>query len=399
MTKNAWRKTRFDDALARIDLRDRVRQALAAGPLCDHCLGRLMAGIDTGLPNAERGRRMREAVAGAAAPPVCSLCRGLFEGFEAWIPRVRQALEGWECQTFAVVSHADPAIEAAEEALWQAVGGDMAEPYKQAFNRLLGIRLCDETGLATDLEFPDIFITCHHPTGRVTLRVEPLFVEGRYRKVARGFPQCRWRTWRTSIQQIVGDPICREAGGEDHSFHGCGREDVDVLCLGERPFIVEVKRPHRRLLDWTALAGEIAAGGQVEVVDLVKTNRGAVERLKSARPQKSYRATVRLEADVDPAACERLASLMCTLKQHTPKRVLKRRANLLRHRRVYELTWRLIDPRTLELTVRAQAGTYIKELISGDSGRTRPSVAEVLGVAAECVELDVAAIHMGDENN
>jgi tRNA pseudouridine synthase 10 len=81
------------------------------------------------------------------------------------------------------------------------------------------------------------------------------------------------------------------------------------------------------------------------------------------------------------------------ISQQTPVRVLKRRTDLVRRRRLLALQWRLLDARTLELTVRAQAGTYIKELVSSDGGRTTPSVAEVLGTAAECAELDVVAIH------
>jgi tRNA pseudouridine synthase 10 len=53
-----------------------------------------------------------------------------------------------------------------------------------------------------------------------------------------------------------------------------------------------------------------------------------------------------------------------------------------------------MDARTLELQVRTQAGLYVKELISGDGGRTRPSAAEVLGVPAACAELDVIAVHV-----
>jgi tRNA pseudouridine synthase 10 len=53
-----------------------------------------------------------------------------------------------------------------------------------------------------------------------------------------------------------------------------------------------------------------------------------------------------------------------------------------------------VDARTVELEVRTEAGLYVKELITGDAGRTSPSVAEVLGVPAECVELDVTAIHL-----
>lgn len=38
---------------------------------------------------------------------------------------------------------------------------------------------------------------------------------------------------------------------------------------------------------------------------------------------------------------------------------------------------------------RGGGGLYIKELVSGDRGRTRPSFAEVLGREALCIELDV----------
>ena len=46
------------------------------------------------------------------------------------------------------------------------------------------------------------------------------------------------------------------------------------------------------------------------------------------------------------------------------------------------------------MEVRTEAGLYVKELVNGDGGRTQPSVAGVLGVPAECVELDVTAIHL-----
>jgi len=394
MGERAWRKIRIEDVLCRPDLRTRVRNALALGPLCDHCLGRLLAAVGTGLSNPQRGRLIRQAIEAPPPPETCSLCGGLFDAVEEWVPRAVQALEGWELATFAVTAHADPQIEAQEAQRWQHTGADLAEPYKQAFNRLLGIRLCNATGLEPDLEHPDIYLVADHAAGQVTLRVEPLFAHGRYRKLARGFPQCRWRGWPTSIQQIIGDPVCREARGQDHAFHGCGREDTDVRCLGARPFVVEVLRPRRRSLDWAALAQDIGRSEKVEVLDLARCRRDEVARLKGLRPEKTYRATVRLAADADAAACERLAGLVGEIAQQTPNRVLKRRPDLRRRRRVHAVQWRQLDPRTLELEVRAQAGTYIKELISGDGGRTRPSVTEVLGTAALCVELDVLAIHL-----
>ncbi|RLI48252.1 MAG: hypothetical protein DRO73_09860, partial [Candidatus Thorarchaeota archaeon] len=47
---------------------------------------------------------------------------------------------------------------------------------------------------------------------------------------------------------------------------------------------------------------------------------------------------------------------------------------------------------------RVQGGTYIKELISGDDGRTTPSVAELIGIPAVCVELNVVGIREKEKN-
>jgi tRNA pseudouridine synthase 10 len=406
MSEIAWRKTRLPEVLARPDIRAGLAAALDAGPLCDPCLGRLLAGADTGLANEQRGRAARLALARPGPPAACTLCGGLFAAIGTWADRARQALADWEFDTFAVASHPDPAIAAREEALWVRLGArqagstapwaaaGLAEPYKQEFNRLLGIRLCDLTGRETNLKDPDMLVMADHATGNVTLRVDPLFVCGRYRKLVRGLPQCRWPPWTTSVQQIVGDPICREAGGKDHLFHGCGREDVDVRCLGERPFVVEVLRPRRRRLDWAALSREANASGRVEVLDLAPCRRSNVARTKTLRPEKSYRALVRLAEDVDESGLSRLDGLVGPIRQRTPARVLRRRPDLLRHRRVLSLGWRRVDARTLELQVRTQAGLYVKELISGDGGRTRPSAAEVLGVPAACAELDVIAVHV-----
>ena len=385
---------RLAEALAEEGVRRKVRRALALGPLCDRCLGRLLAEIDTGLDNAERGRRARQAVGAGPAEGTCHLCRGLFDHLEPWVEKAVRALQTVQVETFLVCSHPDPALAAREQALWEAAGGDTAEPYKQEFNRLVGLRVAEATGLGVDFDRPHVQVMADHRTGEVSLLLEPLLVAGRYRKLVRHMPQCRWVKWPTSVQEIVGDPVLRAAEGEDHAFHGCGREDTDVRCLGWRPFILEVRRPRRRRLDWDALVAEINASGKVEVDALVPCRRADVARLKALRPQKTYRALVELEREAGEADLERLRSLVGVVRQRTPRRVLHRRSNRLRRRRVRALEWRPLGPRRLELTVRADAGTYIKELVSGDAGRSRPSVAEVLGMAAECVELDVLAVHV-----
>jgi len=46
----------------------------------------------------------------------------------------------------------------------------------------------------------------------------------------------------------------------------------------------------------------------------------------------------------------------------------------------------------MEMRIRCQGGLYIKELITGDEGRTDPNVAELICAKADPVKLDVLNI-------
>ena len=65
----------------------------------------------------------------------------------------------------------------------------------------------------------------------------------------------------------------------------------------------------------------------------------------------------------------------------------------MRKRRVKKITFKLLSKNTFILEVRGEAGLYIKELISGDGGRTEPSISSLLNNECKCQELDVIGIH------
>jgi tRNA pseudouridine synthase 10 len=117
-----------------------------------------------------------------------------------------------------------------------------------------------------------------------------------------------------------------------------------------------------------------------------------VRAIKEAAPDKTYRALVKLGKPVKPADLKKLKKLVGSIHQRTPVRVAHRRAELLRKREVKSLRWKRLGAKKLELIVKGTAGLYIKELVSSDEGRTKPSVAELLGVPAKVMELDVIDI-------
>ena len=118
-----------------------------------------------------------------------------------------------------------------------------------------------------------------------------------------------------------------------------------------------------------------------------------VRSIKESRHDKSYRAIVVCEKPITRNDLKKLDSLVEVIRQKTPTRVLHRRADRFRKRRLISIRAKIINKKTFEIVVRCEAGMYVKELINGDSGRTQPSISQILGMACSCKELDVVDIH------
>jgi tRNA pseudouridine synthase 10 len=124
------------------------------------------------------------------------------------------------------------------------------------------------------------------------------------------------------------------------------------------------------------------------------SDRASVETLKSNKAHKKYRIVV--ETDGAPSA-DAFANAVKTLSgakisQRTPERVAHRRADKIRERRVLDIACTGEEAGRFIVEVTGEAGLYIKELISGDNGRTRPSLSEVLGFPARVTSLDVVLV-------
>ncbi len=248
-----------------------------------------------------------------------------------------------------------------------------------------------------------------------------VWLESRYRKLRRGLPQtilfcplCKGNRHRRqgcepcggfgkltkeSVQELIGRRLVPTMQAREGRFHGAGREDLDVLMLGQgRPFVFEVVGARRPEVDLEALRREIEARaeGAIELQPFVRVQRERVVYWKETHFDKIYRAEVGLASL--PAA-ERLAAaagFAGETLQRTPQRVAHRRADLDRLRQLRVLGLVPIGEQALLLRVLCQHGTYVKEWISGDEGRTEPSLASLLGVACRCTVLDVEEILTDD---
>ncbi|MFB6162647.1 MAG: tRNA pseudouridine(54/55) synthase Pus10 [Halococcoides sp.] len=409
-----------------------ARDALSTGPLCNACLGRLVADRSHGLANHERGRALRRTIALADDEPIetdreeCWVCEGESDRSKTFAERAATAITA-DVETFQVGTRVPPLLEENDRLLREEVGLDpeAGEALKTDLNREVGKRLGERIDAAVDFERPDVQVTLDLADDSVDVQVNSAFVYGRYRKLERDIPQTRWPCsacgasgrqrgsdcpecggsgyrYDRSVEQLTA-PVVREAmDGESATFHGAGREDVDARMLGTgRPFVIEVEEPTRRTVDTDTLVDDIAdfADGAVEVRDLALATYEMVARVKELDASKTYRMDVEFD---EPVASDDLAAALdalagATIEQRTPHRVDHRRADTVRTRKVYAADGSMTDDRTADIEIHGAGGLYVKELVSSDEGRTEPSLAGELGVPARVTALDVLAVDGEDE--
>jgi tRNA pseudouridine synthase 10 len=248
-----------------------------------------------------------------------------------------------------------------------------------------------------------------------------LWLESRYRKLRRGLPQtvffcpkCKGdrrrrndctecggfgKLTKESVQELIGRRLLPAMQAKEGRFHGAGREDIDVLMLGRgRPFIFEVVGARNPEVDLEALRRDIEARaeGAIELAPFQRVARERVVYWKETHFDKVYRAEVTVGAMPGPEVLAATVAFPGAILQRTPQRVAHRRADLDRERLLRVLELRPLADGALELRVMCQHGTYVKEWISGDEGRTWPSLATLLGTTSHCRLLDVEEILTDD---
>jgi tRNA pseudouridine synthase 10 len=246
-----------------------------------------------------------------------------------------------------------------------------------------------------------------------------VFLEGRYRKLVRDLPQtvfycpdCKGhprrrrkcercegfgKLTRESVQELVAWVAGKAFGTRRNKFHGAGREDVDVRMLGSgRPFVLELVAPKQFDVDLAELEAEINRRneGRLEIRGLHWTEKARVQAIKETPHAKEYAALVEVEGELDRDRVAELLGQRLTVVQRTPSRVAHRRADLDRERWVELRSVEEVEgrPDRFRVVLRTEHGTYVKEVLSGEGGGTRPSFASLLGVPCRCVELDVLSI-------
>ena len=383
--------------------------------LCDRCLGRMFGKLGECMTNDVRGRMIREALAenGIEAPAeeFCPLCENVFDMVGRFAEAAAEKVNEVESDNFLIGTKVEPEIAKREKDIVSEHGLENAEGIKSELNREIGKIAILSIRRPVEFKNPQVVACVDTRFAEVELDIAPLFIAGRYNKFSREIPQTIWpcrvchgkgcdhchgkgKMYPTSVQEIIGDVAVEMCGGKEHFFHGMGREDIDARMLGDgRPFVLEISDPKVRNIDLEELRrrsdNDLAA-----FRDLHFVKREAVERYKGAASDKVYHVHVIADGKVNK---ERVIEVALSFKnanidQRTPRRVEHRRADLVRRRRIHWVKADAIGEDSFDLELETDSGTYVKEFVSGDDGRSVPSFSERLGMPCKVETLDVLAI-------
>jgi tRNA pseudouridine synthase 10 len=415
---------------------NQVLKILKHYPLCDRCLGRLFAKYGIGLSNVQRGKVLKTALTMvihqkilendpsaiktlknlsenlgypidllyekfSGSKPMkkkCYICNNELESKIAELSiKAIEKVKQYETKNFIVGVIAGSELEKRELEIVNELSLDSWESIRREVKREVGKKIQMNTGLTPEFKTPQLVVLLDLDKVTVDVIPSPLYLKGRYVKLGRFISQMKWvmrngnRKYPLSVEDAA-EKLVSLLNGMEIKLHASGREDVDVRMLGKgRPLIIELRKPKIRKLDYQKISHEASINPWLILVFDKEVTPHEVTELKKSNPQKIYRIVIHSTKDLNDKHLKLVKSKLegAIIRQLTPSRVLRRRKEILRQRRVYELNGKIISRNIMELILRCDGGLYVKELAHGDDGRTKPSIAEILKCDITVLFVDV----------
>ncbi|AFM98850.1 putative pseudouridylate synthase [Encephalitozoon hellem ATCC 50504] len=225
---------------------------------------------------------------------------------------------------------------------------------------------------------------------KIVIQNSPIYIYGEYVKMDRNMTQSPLVVGgRLKCSRSVSDfkmQVKEFFLADDVVFIPAGREDFDVRMVEGRPFLLTVRNP-RRNLNFEKMGLSLYDGLEIKNLCVVKKECKAMIFQGESVSSKTYSVFLCCKKELD-------LKKDYVIKQRTPLRVLHRRANLTREKKVCILESKKKDVDGwiyYHIVLEASAGTYIKEFVNGDFGRTVPSLGSKENYC-DLLELDVLRI-------
>ena len=346
--------------------------------LCKRCLERH---ISTGKPSRP-----------------CYICQGLMDNLGAIANSILAAVKGFEFDTFLIGAMLSAQLYEREDAMRARLKIRGRENIKHYLTRELGMRLTRLTRKQVEYGKPDITITLtidKENNVDVAVISRPLAFAGVYIKKSRGLPQkqdrcasCQGKGCNTcnysglsgydSVEGIIANELVQITRGQTPKFTWIGSEDRSSLVLGSgRPFYVRVFNPKKRKLKNKT----IKANG-------IKAMLNVINYIPVIQPRFTVKTKIyiRCENALTKKILKKLNSL-------SGSKVSFENKSKVGIKSIYSVCVRQLDNNQFTLTITADGGLMIKQLVGGEE-YMKPNISEILGTKCECLMFDILDVQI-----
>ena len=339
----------------------------------------------------------RHVGTGKATRP-CYICRGLMDSLGVIAKSILAAVKAFEFDTFLIGATLSTQMYEREDAMRARLKIKGKESIKYYLTRELGMRLALLAGKKVEYGKPDITIILtvdKENNVDVAVTSRPIAFAGVYIKKSRGLPQkqdkctscggkgcnsCNYSglSGHESVEGIITKELVRITKGQTPKFTWIGSEDQSSLVLGSgRPFYVRVLNPKKRKLKNKRIKGN----GITAMLSVIND-----------KPVIQPRFTVKTRIHIK---CEDVLTkkILKKLNSLSESKVTFENKSKVSTKIIYSVRVRQLDSNQFDLTIVADGGLMIKQLVGGEE-YMKPNVSEILGARCECIIFDILDVQL-----
>ncbi len=375
--------------------------------LCKHCLKRHAVLL---LPPTDTTGKS-SGVSDSLLP--CYICRGLMDNLDAIAKSILAAVKGFEFDTFLIGATLSTQLYEREDTMRARLKIRGKESIKHYITKELGIRLSQLTQKQVKYGKPDITVTLTiDKENNVNVEVisRPLALAGVYIKQTRGLPQkqdrcasCGGKGCNScsysgisgcgdSVEGIITNELLQITGGQTPKFMWVGSEDQNSLVLGKgRPFYVRVFNPKKRNLGKNNNNSKRTKKTRTTTIKAngIKATLNVINDIPIIQPRFTIKTKIHIRSE-NPLTNTILKK---KLKNLSGSKVSFENKSKIAVKRIHSVYVRQLDSNRFTLTIVADGGLMIKQLVGGEE-YMKPNVSELLGMKCECILFDILNVQL-----
>lgn len=308
------------------------------------------------------------------------------------------AVKGFEFDTFLIGATLSTQLYEREDTIRARLKIRGRESIKHYLTRELGMRLSRLTQKQVEYGKPDITITLtvdKENNVNVAVISRPLTFAGVYIKKSRGLPQkqdrcascggkgcnsCNYSglSGYDSVEGIIANDLVQITGGQTPKFTWMGSEDYSSLVLGSgRPFYVRIFNPKKRKLKNKTIKG-----------NGIKAMLNVINDIPVVQPRFTVKTKIHIR-------CENALTkkILKKLNSLSGSKVSFENKSKIGIKSIYSAHVRQLDSNQFTLTIVADGGLMIKQLVGGEE-YMKPNISEVLGTKCKCLVFDILDVKL-----